>query len=652
MTRMKSGLIGFALAWAVAAGAAAASPDDEQYQAGSAALAKGERAKALAILKPLAEKGRADAQLKLAVVYFGGSGVAKDNRQVTKWYIKAAEGGNADAQYQLATAYRAALYDLPRDYQQALKWFRAASDQGHAAARLSLAVMYEHGWGTEKDIAETVRLTRQSAELGDVDAQVYLGRRYELGDGVPQDYAAAAKWYRMAADKGSYMAKSYLKSLPATATVVTAPPATTVPPTVVPATVAAATPAAAPKPEPRQQATAPKPVEPSKPLVAAPVAAAKPAAIASDSSFDVASAPAAKRGKSEPIVEGRPGYGYVFTHSDGLYTWILPKDWSWAPDKEDPRAAHFRGSGGNYSASCAVTPMDYWRGPKSLGELQAIPESEAREPFEKGLMGAMGWDRVDNRRMLALGDGGSSQRTPVKAMSWSGPARNGAYETAAVVETPANALLIMCNASRANVGERIIRLAFQLGEGSMTPRNGVTATSGDKTASSAFSENANKPDRFSKLAAATGSSRNSMPPGANSVAAQASMDRQRLEREFDAAVSKGDRNLIYALGPKLKHLKFCQYVYGDPSAAGQQLYDGASSCPAGPMFDNLTQRYVKNLPPPTMYSYGAGSSQSASNSAPSNSSAPTNWTQFNMQTKHATDNAIRQMNQRIDNAGR
>ncbi|MDD5365481.1 MAG: tetratricopeptide repeat protein [Gallionellaceae bacterium] len=625
---LKAVLPGLVLALVVTAAPA----DDTQYQEGAAAFSRGDRAKALSLLKPLAEQGNADAQQKLAVIYLGGSGVARDNKQAARWYLKAAEGGNADAQNQLATAYREGLYGLPKDHQQALRWFRTAAEQGHAAARLSLAVMYQNGWGTDKNIDEAVRLTRLTAEQGYADAQVRLGQMYEKGEGVAQSNPEAAKWYRLAADQGSYLAKGYLKSLP----VVTPPPIVAVSA----AATASARPEVAPQTPPQRPAEQPRPAPLAQAVAPAPspvVAAAPPAAVVSDDSFDLDKAPASERGRAIPIA-GNPAYGSKFTDANGLYTFIMARNWSWERDRNDPRAAHFWGMSGNNHASCAVAPMDYWRGSKSLGDLQAIPEGKALDSFEKGLMTTLGWDKVEKRGTLVLGDGGWPKRTPVKALSWTAANPSGSYDTAVVVEAPANALLVICNTNRPKLGEAVVRLAFRLAEGALTPANTMSSQF-------ALASDPGRQDSVRKIAEADRSGR-AWPQQTSTSAGGQNTEREQLLREFEVALNKGDRNAIYRLGPKVKDTRFCQYVDGDPSATPQQIYDGASSCPAGPLFDKLTKRYVSTLSAPQPVStYGTTPVQSTG------TSSQTNWTQFKMQTQHATDAAIRDMNRRIDNAG-
>jgi TPR repeat protein len=68
------------------------------YEDAIAARARGDFATELRLLRPLAERGNADAQSDLGDLYFLGVGVTRDYREAAKWYRLSAEGGNADAQ--------------------------------------------------------------------------------------------------------------------------------------------------------------------------------------------------------------------------------------------------------------------------------------------------------------------------------------------------------------------------------------------------------------------------------------------------------------------------------------------------------------------------------------------------------------------------
>ena len=109
---------------------------------------------------------------------------------------KKAEKGDAQAQYTLGLMY----YDgkgVTKNYPEALKWIRrAAEEQGYVDAQCFLGYMYYEGIGTPQNYSEAARWSRKAAEQGHATAQYNLGRMYENGEGVKQDKEEAKKWYR------------------------------------------------------------------------------------------------------------------------------------------------------------------------------------------------------------------------------------------------------------------------------------------------------------------------------------------------------------------------------------------------------------------------------------------------------------------------
>ena len=129
-----------------------------------------------AALRGAAEKGDAQAQLNLGLMYYKGDGVAKDDKE-------------------------------------AAAWFRRAADQGHAGAQNNLGVMYREGKGVVKDDKEAVAWFRRAADQDIAQAQFNLGLMYYNGDGVAKDDKEAAAWYRRAADQGHAGARAALQKL-------------------------------------------------------------------------------------------------------------------------------------------------------------------------------------------------------------------------------------------------------------------------------------------------------------------------------------------------------------------------------------------------------------------------------------------------------
>jgi uncharacterized protein len=184
------------LALTVAASSVLAGP----YEEGVAAFARGEYAKALALLQPLAQQGDARAQFRLGVMYTYGQGVPRDYAEAFQWYRRAAEQGLAIAQSNLGGTYENG-YGVPQDYAKAFQWYRRAAEQGLAEAQHNLGQLYRDGRGVPQDFATAAQWYRCAAEQGHAPAQLGLGILYGTGMGVPKDYVHAYLWLSLAATR-------------------------------------------------------------------------------------------------------------------------------------------------------------------------------------------------------------------------------------------------------------------------------------------------------------------------------------------------------------------------------------------------------------------------------------------------------------------
>jgi len=196
------------LALTVAASSALAGP----YEEGVAAFARGEYAKALALLQPLAQQGDARAQFHLGVMYTYGQGVPRDYAEAFQWYRRAAEQGLAIAQSNLGGTYENG-YGVPQDYAKAFQWYRRAAEQGLAEAQHNLGQLYRDGRGVPQDFATAAQWYRRAAEQGMAKAQTNIAAMYYYGYGVPQDYAEALQWVRRAAEQGFADAQANLGTM-------------------------------------------------------------------------------------------------------------------------------------------------------------------------------------------------------------------------------------------------------------------------------------------------------------------------------------------------------------------------------------------------------------------------------------------------------
>ena len=132
-----------------------------QLEDGEAAYFKHDYAEAVRLLRPLADKGNAAAENRLASIYFwGGHGVRPDPAQAVLWYRKAGDQGNALAQAHLGLMYEHG-YGVPKDSVMARMWLDLAVAR---APSLSMAVKLRDEVSakmTPSQIAEAARLAEQ-----------------------------------------------------------------------------------------------------------------------------------------------------------------------------------------------------------------------------------------------------------------------------------------------------------------------------------------------------------------------------------------------------------------------------------------------------------------------------------------------------------
>ena len=97
----------------------------------------------------LAERGNAQAQYNLGVMYENGQGVRQDDAEAVKWYQQAAAQGLAEAQSNLGVMYYNGR-GVRQDDAEAVKWYRLAAEQGFAPAQVLLDTIYNDRRGERR----------------------------------------------------------------------------------------------------------------------------------------------------------------------------------------------------------------------------------------------------------------------------------------------------------------------------------------------------------------------------------------------------------------------------------------------------------------------------------------------------------------------
>src|SRR4051795_1992188 len=118
----------------------------QSVKAGIEAWQHADYATAVAIWRPLAESGDADAAFNLGQAYRLGRGVSLNLAAAQSWFLRAAQTGHVDAQTTLGL-----LLFQNGDQAQGLKWLKAAAVQGEPRALLVYGTALYNGDGVTQD---------------------------------------------------------------------------------------------------------------------------------------------------------------------------------------------------------------------------------------------------------------------------------------------------------------------------------------------------------------------------------------------------------------------------------------------------------------------------------------------------------------------
>lgn len=114
------------------------------YDEGMQAYTNGDFDTAAREFAALAEKGEAESQYMLGMLYEEGQGIAKDDVQAAYWYARAADKGFVDAYFALGQLFVHRKGER-QDRMAAHHWFSLAKEYGHRLAdqemRRNLAAM-------------------------------------------------------------------------------------------------------------------------------------------------------------------------------------------------------------------------------------------------------------------------------------------------------------------------------------------------------------------------------------------------------------------------------------------------------------------------------------------------------------------------------
>lgn len=115
---------------------------EQRIQQGLDAVAAGNYGEAYWAWRPLADKGRPEAQYQLGWLYANGNGLRVDMAQAVDWWRKAAVRGHLDAEFAIGMAYLNGYGNsFPPDRPAALEWLGRAGGHGSEDAEDILIVL-------------------------------------------------------------------------------------------------------------------------------------------------------------------------------------------------------------------------------------------------------------------------------------------------------------------------------------------------------------------------------------------------------------------------------------------------------------------------------------------------------------------------------
>ena len=165
-----------------------------------------------------AQKGDAEAEKLLGLMYINGQGVVKDYRQAAKWFVKSARKGNVSALYNLGVMYSKGD-GLAKDYKKAMEMYKKAIEWNERSPKQGGACPYcnrhdnhqnrhdnhqkvnDVAWDYKQGARLHRKLTSQrdvSTEQSVANAQYNIGVMYNNGNGFAKDPETASLWFAKA----------------------------------------------------------------------------------------------------------------------------------------------------------------------------------------------------------------------------------------------------------------------------------------------------------------------------------------------------------------------------------------------------------------------------------------------------------------------
>jgi uncharacterized protein len=142
----------------------------------------------------LADKGDAEAQYHVGMMYNNGIGTQKDPRQAFAWFQKSAASNDPLGAYKLGCYYAGQFEGVvPFDANEALKYKLVSAKAGYALAQHDVALLY----GRQENFEEAVKWLKMAGDQGSPEALYKLSGSYFEGKGAPKDLSLAYAYFKL-----------------------------------------------------------------------------------------------------------------------------------------------------------------------------------------------------------------------------------------------------------------------------------------------------------------------------------------------------------------------------------------------------------------------------------------------------------------------
>jgi uncharacterized protein len=142
----------------------------------------------------LADKGDAEAQYHVGMMYNNGIGTQKDPKQAFAWFEKSTASNDPLGAYKLGCYYDGQFAGVVKtDPSEALKYKLIAAKAGYSLAQHDVANHY----GRMGNVEEAIKWGKMAGDQGYPMALHNLSGSYYAGNGVPKDLSLAYAYFKL-----------------------------------------------------------------------------------------------------------------------------------------------------------------------------------------------------------------------------------------------------------------------------------------------------------------------------------------------------------------------------------------------------------------------------------------------------------------------